>query len=53
MPILHYSDVLLMYAETFKSFLYFGAYAVTPNKLVAPTPNVAVSVNKIDQNPGY
>ena len=36
-----------------KSFLYPEAYTITPNKLVAPIPNIEVLVNKIDQNPGY
>ena len=36
-----------------KSFLYPEAYAVPPSKLVAPIPAIEVSVNKLDQNPGY
>ncbi|WP_080054208.1 RagB/SusD family nutrient uptake outer membrane protein [Spirosoma aerolatum] len=39
--------------KSLKSFLYPEAYAITPAKLVAPIPNTEVSINKIEQNPGY
>lgn len=39
--------------KAMKTFLYPESYALTPNKLLAPIPTVQVSVNKIDQNPGY
>ncbi|MBD2699587.1 RagB/SusD family nutrient uptake outer membrane protein [Spirosoma sp. BT702] len=36
-----------------KNFLYPESYSLTANKLVAPIPVLEVSVNKLDQNPGY
>lgn len=36
-----------------KSFLYPESYAIQPNKLTAPIPAVEISVNKLEQNPGY
>lgn len=39
--------------KALKPFLYPEAYAITPAKLLAPIPVVEVSVNKLEQNPGY
>ena len=39
--------------KAMKPFLYPEAYTLTPNKMLAPIPVVEVSVNKIEQNPGY
>lgn len=36
-----------------KTFLYPEAYAITTNKLLAPIPVNEVSINKLEQNPGY
>ncbi len=36
-----------------KSFLFEGAYTITPNKLLAPIPSNEILVNKLTQNPGY
>lgn len=36
-----------------KTFLYPEAYALTANKLLAPIPVNEISINKLEQNPGY
>jgi hypothetical protein len=36
-----------------KTFLYPEAYALTTNKLLAPIPVNEISINKLEQNPGY
>lgn len=36
-----------------KNFLYPESYTLNANKLLAPIPVIEVSVNKLDQNPGY
>ncbi len=36
-----------------KTFLYPKSYALTANKLLAPIPVNEISINKLEQNPGY
>ncbi|WP_394995352.1 RagB/SusD family nutrient uptake outer membrane protein [Emticicia sp.] len=36
-----------------KTFLYPEAYGITANKLLAPIPVNEISINKLEQNPGY
>jgi len=36
-----------------KSWLYSDSFVMTQDKLVNPIPSEQVSINKIDQNPGY
>jgi hypothetical protein len=39
--------------KALKPFLYPEAYTIPTSKLLAPVPVVEVSVNKLEQNPGY
>ncbi|WP_020607602.1 RagB/SusD family nutrient uptake outer membrane protein [Spirosoma spitsbergense] len=39
--------------KALKPFLYPEAYTIPASKLLAPVPVVEVSVNKLEQNPGY
>lgn len=39
--------------KALKTFLYPEAYAIDPNKLLAPIPVNEIAINKLVQNPGY